>query len=272
MINTSYNPLTAQEIKFAKAFKIHQQAREKIQQLKASVGAETAEDILSKANECEETKGALDEIIALRRDNHDLFTHEFSYAMFGIKVMGSLQWQAELLEAIARGTNSARNFPQGDFNFDEQTNAITLGMGSKIPMGHYNLHIFDDIMGAFENHVRNPQDRTQIEGRVPSVYLTALSWLLFASQTRNSSLGTNIAYSDDKQLNSNVISLLQKMGVDTSRDFSINGTTFEIRNGKVQTQGYTPRGNLNASFIGEEGMREIMARAYAQNLFNPTND
>jgi hypothetical protein len=64
------------------------------------------------------------------------------------------------------------------------------------------------------------------------------------------------------------------MGVDTNREFSINGTTFNVRNGRVETQGYTPFTNPNPvrEYIGREGMKQLFARAYEQNLFNPTTE
>jgi hypothetical protein len=108
------------------------------------------------------------------------------------------------------------------------------------------------------------------EGRVRSVYAQALNWLLHASQTGNSSLNTSHSpFNNDTELNNNVLSLLRKMGVDTSRDFSINGTEFQVRNGRVETQGYTPFTNPNPvrEYIGMEGMKQIFARAHAQNLF-----
>jgi len=253
-----YCPLSAEELNFAKAFKIHTKFNEAFQQRKLAEesGCEVA---------IEEAREAWNAVRALKDENSHLFTSNFWMALNGGQKWKGEEWLAEMEERRARSGQMA-NLPQGEFIFDQFENAVKIGMGSRIPMGRFSLHLFDGIIGAFENHIRNPQDAADTTGRVRSVYPQALSWLLHAASTGNSSLNTSTGLLNEHDLNSNVLSLLQKMGVDTSRDFSINGTTFEVCGGKVQTKGYTPARNPNQQFIGAEGMQHLIARAYAQNL------
>jgi hypothetical protein len=255
-----YCPLSAEEIKFAKAFKLHTKMNEAFQQRKLAEesGCETA------INEAREAWNA---VRALKDENSHLFTSNFWMALNGGQFWKGEEALAELEEMFARSSRMA-NVPPGDFIFDEFANAVKIGMGSRIPMGRFSLHLFDGIIGAFENHVRDPQNAFDNNvGNVHSVYPQALSWLLHAASTANSSLCTSTGLLSEHDLNANVLSLLQKMGVDTSRDFTINDTTFEVRGGSVQTKGYTPARNPNQQFIGAEGMQNLVARAYAQNLF-----
>jgi hypothetical protein len=257
---TMYCPLSAEELNFAKAFKLHTKFNEAFQQRKLAEesGCEVA---------IEEAREAWNAVRALKDENSHLFTSNFWMALNGGQKWKGEEWLAEMEEMRARSGRIA-NLPPGDFDIDKLANAVKIGMGSRIPMGRFSLHLFDGIIGAFENNVRNPQEAFDNNtGQVRSVYPQALSWLLHAASTANSSLNTSTGLLDEHDLNANVLSLLQKMGVDTSRDFSINGTTFEIRGGAVQTKGYTPARNPNQQFIGAEGMQNLLARAYAQNLF-----
>lgn len=266
------NPLTSQEIKFAKAFKVHEKIQNKLATIMNGDAISAGDNPFTRAQNCDDAREIMREITTLHRENAHLFTPDFMYALHGkvLEVICGEQWLAEMAESRARQGNSFRHFlPEGGFSVDALRNAVQIGMGSRIPMGRYNLHVFDNMVGAFENHWRNPQDALDAGAHTPSAYTRALNWLLHASATGNSSLNTSVNLSDDRGLNADVISLLQKMGVDTSRPFSVNGTTFEIRGGKVQTQGYTPRNNAsqNRTFIGEDGMRDLVSRAYSQNLF-----
>jgi hypothetical protein len=214
----------------------------------------------------EEAREAWNAVRALKGENSHLFTSNFWMALNGGQFWKGEEALAELAEMWARNSVMA-NLPPGDFDIDKFANAVQIGMGSRIPMGRFSLHLFDDMIGAFENHVRNPKDAFDNNtGGVRSVYPQALSWLLHAASTGNSSLNTSVGLLDEHDFNANVLSLLQKMGVDTSRDFSINGTDFEVHNGKVQTKGYTPARNPNQQFLGAEGMQHLIERAYAQNL------
>jgi hypothetical protein len=256
---TNYCPLSPQEMKFAKAFKIHtkmENARREFMTAKEN-GCET---------EIAEARTAMNHAREMRIENQHMFSRDFWWALHGIEFQSGDDFLAELAERRARSGQAISGLPEGDFILDKFTNAVQLGMGSRIPLGHFSLHIFDDIIGAFENHIQNPQNAADTAGRVRSVYPQALSWLLHAANTGNSSLNTSKGLLNEHDLNANVLSLLQKMGVDTSRTFSINGTNFEVHNGKVQTQGYTR--NPNQKFIGAEGMQQLLDRANAQNLFN----
>ncbi|MCL1842639.1 MAG: hypothetical protein FWF79_02380 [Defluviitaleaceae bacterium] len=257
-------PLTEREKALAKMFKINEKRNESF---RMTIAAMESGDEAKKA----EARELRTEARRLQQEHAELFTSiswgEFFYAMYGKEPLIVLDPNS-FMESRARHGKTFMDIPQGEFSFSEFANALLIGMGSKIPMGHFNLHVYDNTVGAFQNHVSNPQ--IDSAGRVRSAYTQALNWLLHASKTGHSSLNTSHSpFNNDTELNRNVLSLLQKMGVDTSRDFSINGTTFNVRNGRVETQGYTPFVNPNPirEYIGADGMRQIFARAHAQNLF-----
>jgi hypothetical protein len=66
------------------------------------------------------------------------------------------------------------------------------------------------------------------------------------------------------------MNFLNALGVDTSKPFFINGTQFELQDNKIRTVGETTQQELQ--FWGFEGLNRLVARAYAQNLFNPVSD
>ncbi|MCL2224004.1 MAG: hypothetical protein FWB96_03440 [Defluviitaleaceae bacterium] len=254
-------PLTLQELAFAKAFKIYEKRNEGLRMMLAAM--ESGDE--AKKAEARELRA---EARRLQQEHSELFSPgfwgEFFYALHGKEPLTILDPNS-FTESRARHGKTFQDLPQGGFSFSEFANALLIGMGSKIPMGHFNLHVYDNTVGAFQNHVSRPS--IDNDGRVRSVYTQALNWLLHASQTGNSSLNTSHSpFNNDSELNRNVLSLLEKMGVDTSREFSINGTTFHVRNGRVETQGYTPFVNPNPvrEYIGAEGMRKLLARAMSQ--------
>ncbi|MCL1842638.1 MAG: hypothetical protein FWF79_02375 [Defluviitaleaceae bacterium] len=267
-------PLTEREKALAKMFKINEKLSNSF---RMTLAAMESGDEAKKAEALELNAEAR----RMEQENAGLFTPdswgEFFYAMHGRElpvVVTKNSFAGAFGGLWARTDYSFMDIPPGEFSFDSRENAVQIGMGSKIPLGHFSLHVHDKTIGAFHNHVQDPHpDDTEREGRVRSFYVQSLNWLLRASHTGNASLNTSSTeYSD--ALNHSVLSLLQRMGVDTSREFSINGTTFNVRNGRVETQGYTPFTNSNPvrEYIGADGMRQIFARAYAQNLFNPTTD
>jgi hypothetical protein len=262
---TLHVPLTEREKAFAKMFKISEKLTKSF---RMTLAAMENGDEAKKAEALELHAEAR----RLEHENAGLFTPdswgEFFYAKHGIE---PITVHNAFTESRTRTSSAFMNLPPAEFSFNAPANAVQIGMGSKIPLGHFNLHIHDNTIGAFQNHVRNPSTDSE-EGRIRSFYVQALSWLLHASHTGNAALNPNsTAYS--YALNHSALSLLQRMGVDTSREFSINGTMFNARNGRIETQGYTPQNpNPVREYIGREGMRQIFARAYAQNLFNPATD
>ena len=66
------------------------------------------------------------------------------------------------------------------------------------------------------------------------------------------------------------MNFLEKLGVDTNQPFFINGTQFELQDNKIHTIGETTPQDLQ--FWGFEGLNRLVARAYAQNLFNPITE
>jgi len=65
----------------------------------------------------------------------------------------------------------------------------------------------------------------------------------------------------------NVIPLLNRMGIDTSRDFTVNGVRFEVSNNVIQTRNFTAPQPDTPTGMGIEGLKALVARAYEQNIF-----
>jgi hypothetical protein len=77
-------------------------------------------------------------------------------------------------------------------------------------------------------------------------------------------LGVDASWGYDEHTKQTVMNFLEKLGVDTSRPFFINGTQFEMRDDKLYTVGQTMKQDLQ--FWGFEGLNRLVAQAYAQNL------
>ena len=246
---TLHCPLTPQELALAKAHRIASRINDKFKIMMTS--------------ECEvertEAREAHQEALTHMRENRHLFTSDYWFEASGIE---KLTETSE--EMRARLNNNfgmqSYNMPKQSFSFDAISNALTIGRGTRIPMGHYHLLVLDFMVGAFTNDWRNPNDGFTHLGNTTSAYTRSLDWLLRAAESGNAKL------SFDKDLNQDTLSLLRRMGVDTSRDFSLNGTAFEVVNGFIQTKGFTHQ-QPERSILGIEGLNRLVERAYTENLF-----
>ena len=247
-LTTLYSPLSQQEVALAKAHRLAMKVNEQFARMMTS--------------ECEterqDARVAHREALTLMRKNSHLFTEDYWFAKSGIERL------TETSEEMRARLNS--NFgmlsyalPRQGFSLNAAANSITIGIGSRISMGHYSLHVLDFIVGAFTNDWRDPNDGFTHLGNTNSAYTRALDWLLRASSSGNAKIS-------DRELNQDTLSLLNKIGIDTSRNFRINGTEFEVNNGILQTEGFSHE-QPTRTVLGIEGLNQLVARAYAQNLF-----
>jgi hypothetical protein len=152
------------------------------------------------------------------------------------------------------------NLPHQGFSINTKTNSITLGIGSKIPLGGHYLYIYDNIVSTFPSNYKSNKEDTGLKilmGVKNSNETKALEELIYGVESGNANWGTN------SKMNSAILSLLMKMGVDTSRDFSINGVAFEVKDGIVQTKNYVAPQNEPLGFCY---LNNLITRAYEQNL------
>ncbi|MCL1883439.1 MAG: hypothetical protein FWF81_06795 [Defluviitaleaceae bacterium] len=245
---TLYCALTPQELGIAK---LHHQTQ-KVNSFFNKIMSSTCDE------EIAQLQADYKEARAVRRELQQRYSADFAYHVHGLERLCC----SEMVKLRARLRNNFGfinfNLPRQDFNFDEIANAIIMGIGSRIQMGHYQLHVLDYKVAAFTNDWRDPRDGSVQLGNTVSAYTQPLEWLLRASESGNASL----AY--EKEINTNALSLLKKMGVDTSRAFSINGTMFEIRNGVIQTKNFTPQ--QPRQLLDVDGLNRLVERAYAQGL------
>lgn len=245
---TLYCALTPQELGIAK---LHNQ-NQKVNSFFNKIMSSTCDE------EIAQLQADYMEARMVERELRQRYSADFASAVHGLERLCC----SDMIKLRARLRNNFGfiNFslPRQNFNFDEIANAIIIGIGSRIQMGRYQLHVLDYTVGAFTNDWRDPRDGSVQLGNTVSAYTRPLEWLLRASESGNASLA------DEQELNTDAFSLLQKMGVDTSRPFSINGTMFEIRNGVIQTKGFSPQ--QPRQLLSADDLNNLVKRANAQGL------
>lgn len=110
--------------------------------------------------------------------------------------------------------------------YDPQTNSITIGIGSKFDLGNgYSMTVIEDgVMGeGYGTGSLEDDHRTNMMagGLVSLIHFADQQW--FSSTTDE--------YKDY------ILEFLSSQGVDTSREFVINGTHCELINGKIREVG-----------------------------------
>lgn len=135
--------------------------------------------------------------------------------------------------------------------YDPKTNSITIGIGSKFDLGNgYSMTVMEDCIWGegYGNGSLADDERT-------NMMVGGLSSLLhFADQQWFSS--TTDIYTDY------ILEFLESQGVDTSREFVINGTHCELVNGKIREVGndYVVPSSIQQEAIKryEEKMGELL--------------
>ncbi len=145
------------------------------------------------------------------------------------------------------------NLPKQDFSVDLENNSITIGIGSKIFFDDKYLRVASGNVSVFEKGTKE-KDST-LSDFDDTGYGCAMSLLLKGVAEKNGKYTHNTA---DK-----IIEFLEdKVGIDTSKGFSINGVDFEVVDGNVQTVGYVrPTENKGYNYL-----QFLLTTATEQNL------
>lgn len=110
--------------------------------------------------------------------------------------------------------------------YDAQTNSITIGVGSRFDLGNgYSMTVLKDFVMGEGFGAGSLED----DHRTSMMAGALVSLLHFADQQWFS--GTTDEYKDY------ILEFLSSQGVDTSREFVINGTHCELVNGKIREVG-----------------------------------
>ena len=115
---------------------------------------------------------------------------------------------------------------RGSIPYDPQTNSITIGIGSRFDLGNgYSVTVQEDCVwgeGYGKGSLADDERYNMMVGGLSSL-------IHFADQQYFSSMTDT--YTDY------ILEFLSSQGVDTSREFVINGTHCELVNGKIREVG-----------------------------------
>jgi hypothetical protein len=115
---------------------------------------------------------------------------------------------------------------RGSIPYDPQTNSITIGIGSRFDLGNgYSVTVQEDCVwgeGYGKGSLADDERCNMMVGGLSSL-------IHFADQQYFSSMTDT--YTDY------ILEFLSSQGVDTSREFVINGTHCELVNGKIREVG-----------------------------------
>jgi hypothetical protein len=148
------------------------------------------------------------------------------------------------------------NIPKQGFSVNKLTNSMTIGIGSVVNLDGYSFYInknrvdldFGNISIASTGYIDSNNNLAH-----------ALRELLWAAGSGEAN------FSDNADINNSMITLLRKMGIDTNREFKVNDTVFEIKNGVLQTKGYTV--SKTHDYVNPNVYLNALAfKAYEQNM------
>jgi len=247
---TTHSPLTAAETALAKEHRAKQRRGELMRTRIFS--------------ECEDERAAATEEWREMRNNCEFIRNGSSQAWqeaTGLRVFRAEDWEQWVQYFnTGKGHNPfnippvpAFNLPNSAFSFNAASNSINIGIGSRIQMEGYFLEVLENSVVALSGN-----GAVSSEGSSSAVALNSLL----------RGVGVDASWGYDTHSLQQTLNFLEKIGVDTNRPFFINGTQFELQGGKLRTVGQTAQQDLQ--FWGFEGLNRLVARAYAQNLFNPT--
>jgi uncharacterized protein (DUF2267 family) len=152
------------------------------------------------------------------------------------------------------------NLSNQSYSVNRTTNSMTIGIGSVVNLDGYSFYVGDNRVELIFGDSLNASTGYSDSNNNLAHALRELLWAAGYGKAN---------FSDNSDLSNSMLTLLRKMGIDTNRDFRINDTVFEVKNGAVQTKEYTkidsdlplnPYAYLNA----------IVFKAYEQNLL-PTD-
>ena len=238
----TYSPFSDEKLALAKEHKAWQRMNELFR--------------IKRNSECEEEIAAATEAWREERDTNKWIVGGPSQAWqqaVGITINTMEDWENWLLYSRQGIGQNPFNIPQVPpfnlrelaFGFNTATNTITIGFGSKIHMDEYILEVMDNTVVA-----RN-SDGTFSQKGAASAH--ALNTLLRG-------IGVDASWGYDAHTKKITMNFLEKLGIDTSRAFFINGTQFEVQGNKIRTVGETTPQDLQ--FWGFEGLNRLVAKAF----------
>ena len=196
-----------------------------------------------------------------RKENYELYKDQFRNVQ---RAMGIIVYDPEDIRLVDITNLHSFNLPVGGFQLNKATNSMTIGIGSLIQIGNRTLCIKSNYIGIYDKDYDPSDDygsgitiRAQGTPGLADDFVIALRELLYAAGSGNADFGDNLP------LNIQMLSLLRELGIDTSRDFTINNTQFEVWNGIIRTKGYTPPVEGPS---GHEYLNAILLKAYEQNM------
>ncbi len=239
-VNSDNNKLTDDELSLAKKYKDYLDFNNAFKRL---MQGEKSDDI--------------NEQIVLSKQNPHQFEDVF-------KALGIVKIDQDSLfvDITQRPTYS---LPEQGFHFNHADNSFTFGVGSNIPVGGYYLQVYENIIGVISSdYVQTSDDKTVLakplsvsESTSCKVNSRALDELIYGITSGNANWGNNM------EMNRDILSLLGRIGIDTGKDFKINGVAFEVKDGIVQTKGYT---TPKQEPMGYSYLNSLLAKAYEQHL------
>lgn len=153
------------------------------------------------------------------------------------------------------------NIPRGQVEVYKDTNSIDFARGGKIYISMGYIYIADNHVSAFM-HDQDFKDGLTVENWqldfTSEGYAGIVSSLIDASEKNNSRF--------TKANTEKTLKFLDEvMGVDITKDININGTTFEVVDGQLQTKGYV-YSKEDVTPDGIKYLRSLLEKAYEQNL------
>ncbi|MDR0272360.1 MAG: hypothetical protein LBI27_03480 [Clostridiales bacterium] len=229
-----YIPLSSAELALAKEHQARQEIAELIR--------------VKLHSQCEDERAAASETFRQKREHRELNMSQAYQTATGLYVFSGEEAERAFAQ---RNYNYFKipevpkyNLPKSSFSFNAENNSIQIGIGSKIQIGSNLFEVLDNTVTVTGENSR---------------YASALNGLLRA-------IGTDATFGYDENTLKNTLSLLQELGIDTSRSFWINDTRFEMQDGILRTVGQTAKQEFQ--FLGIEGLNRLVAQAYQQNLID----
>ncbi len=153
------------------------------------------------------------------------------------------------------------NIPRGNVQVDEANNTINFARGGRIDISLGYIYIAENHVSAFTHDqefkngstVENWQTDYTEEG-----YTGIVNALIEASEKNNDRF--------TKSFSEKTLKFLEGvMGMDITKDININGTTFEVVDGQMQTKGYV-YSKEDVTPDGIKYLQSLLDKAYEQNL------
>lgn len=149
------------------------------------------------------------------------------------------------------------NQPYKTYNsqaYDPETNSISIAVGDKFNLGNgYSIEVLKDsiyVKGYGTGSLADDDKANHLAGGLNSL-------IHFAEQQWFSSM----IHEEDTPM---ILELLNQLGVDTSKEFIINGTKCEVKNGRIREVG-------NTSVVPSNIYNEAVKR-YEENLYRPLKE